>query len=65
MWISNGKSSDLHEHLVRLRKAVKKARVGRSTIYKSQDIETTEMAINKGMGKEDVLHGRRALRLSH
>ena len=27
-----------------------------STIYNSQDIETTSMSINRGMGKEDVVY---------
>ena len=27
-----------------------------STIYNSQDMEATQMSINRGMGKEDVVH---------
>ena len=36
-----------------------------STIYNSQDMEATEMSINRGMDKEDVLHIYNGILLSH
>ena len=35
------------------------------TIYNSQDMEVTEMSINRGMDKEDVAHIYNGLLLSH
>ena len=39
--------------------------VHRSTIYISQDIEATEMSIDRGMDKEVVLHIYNGMLLSH
>ena len=36
-----------------------------STIYNSQDMETTEMSIDRGMDKEDVVHIYSGILLSH
>ena len=36
-----------------------------STIYNSQDMEATEMSINRGMAKEDVIHIYNGMLLSH
>ena len=36
-----------------------------STIYYSQDVETTYMSINRGMEKEDVVHTYNGILLSH
>ena len=35
------------------------------TIYNSQDMEVTEMSINRGMDKEDVVHLYSGVLLSH
>ena len=36
-----------------------------STIYNSQDIEATQMSINRGMDEEDVIHVYNGILLSH
>ena len=36
-----------------------------STVYNSQDMEATEMSINRGMAKEDVVHIYNGILLSH
>ena len=36
-----------------------------STIYNSQDMEATQMSINRGMDKEDVVHIHNGILLSH
>ena len=36
-----------------------------STIHNSQDIETTQMSINRCMDKEDVVHIHNGILLSH
>ena len=36
-----------------------------STIYNSQDMEATQMSINRGMDKEDVVHIHNAILLSY
>ena len=36
-----------------------------STIYNSQDMEATQMSINRGMDKEDVGHIYNGILLSH
>ena len=36
-----------------------------STIHSSQDMEVTQMSINRGMTKEDVVHTHNGLLLSH
>ena len=36
-----------------------------STVYNSQDMETTQMSINRGMGKEDMVHAYDGVLLSH
>ena len=39
--------------------------VHRSAIHNSQDMEATEMSINRGMAKEDVVHIYNGILLSH
>ena len=36
-----------------------------STIYNSQDMETTQMSIDRGVDKEDVIHIYNGILLSH
>ena len=36
-----------------------------STTYNSQDMEATQMSINRGMDKEDVVHIYNGILLSH
>ena len=36
-----------------------------STIYNSQDMEATQMSINRGVDKEDVVHMYNGILLSH
>ena len=36
-----------------------------STVYSIQDIEATQMSINRGMSKEDVVHIYNGILLSH
>ena len=39
--------------------------VQRSTIYNNQNMEVTQMSINKGMDKENVVHMYNGILLSH
>ena len=36
-----------------------------STIYSIQDIEATQMSVNRGMSKEDAVHIYNGILLSH